>query len=422
MSEISKLEDERNTLSALDSLVSDFEGTGDLERLEDRLCEFNLFEALGAVNAELRHSSLLAWVFNPNGSHGFGDAIVKRLLQRALIARPPAAGLTPVDLDLMDLSDLEVRREWSEIDILLTSRTNRFAVAIENKIGAAESKGQLEKYRKRVESEFNQSKNELEWHHLFIFLTIDGQQSTDENYVPMSYLQVIELLDSAINNRGKSVRADVAMTISHYIQMMRRHHMEDSDLIGLARKIYIKHRDAFDFIFDHRPDAWSDTRENLLDLLSKHPSIVIDKSTKRTVVIRFVPESWSKWKVQLSQGIGWKGQESDQFLLCEIRPDTKRERARLQVVLGPGPKEIREAIILQIRQAGIYKYAHSPQWTTVLTKAWRQLQNEDGLSNPEQNAKTILNDINEFLANESMNILTALDKAFGSSAITQLNA
>jgi hypothetical protein len=52
----------------------------DLEELEALLDQFNIFEALGAVRVELRHSDFLSFLLNPHQSHGLGDTLVKRLL------------------------------------------------------------------------------------------------------------------------------------------------------------------------------------------------------------------------------------------------------------------------------------------------------------------------------------------------------
>ena len=61
-------------LEALEALVVD---NPDLERLEALLDEFNIFEAIGAVRVELRHSDFLAFLLNPTQNHGLGDAFVK---------------------------------------------------------------------------------------------------------------------------------------------------------------------------------------------------------------------------------------------------------------------------------------------------------------------------------------------------------
>lgn len=408
---VEAIKDQAAILDALNRFVSDFDGTGDLERLEDALSEFNLFVALGAVNAELKHSNFLAWLFDPNGSHGLGDIIIKRLLQRTLFDHTRNAHVSPVSLDIMDLSDLEVRREWSEIDILLISQENNLAIVIENKIGASESSGQLKKYRERVARDFPNESDGGEWKHILIFLTVEGDQASDENYATLSYAAVIDLLDAIRENRADSISSDVAMAIQHYIQMMRRHHMEDSELIGLARRIYLKHRPALDFIFDHRPDAWSETREKLLERLSKNQSLAIDPSTDRRVLIRFRPRSWSPWETYLSRGTGWAAQGSNQILLCEIKPNTKRENARIQMVLGPGPKDIRDAIFSSMKSGGVYSQGYYPLWTTLLVRPWRSLQN-DAETNPQLSAQNLLKDIDSFLADDCPRVEMALSKAF----------
>lgn len=411
-SSIEGIKDQAAILDALNRFVSDFDGAGDLERIEDALSDFNLFVALGAVNAELKHSNFLAWLLNPNGSHGLDDLIVKRLLQRTLFDHTHKAAISPVSLDLMNFSDLEVRREWSEIDILLVSSENRLVVAIENKISASESAGQLKKYAERISKDFPDKNGD--WRHLFIFLTIEGDQASDENYATLSHSAVIDLLEAIKKNRADSISPDVALVIQHYIKMMRRHHMEDSELIELARRIYVKHRPALDFIFEHKPDAWSETRENLLKQLSGYQALSVDPSTSKRVLIRFRPQSWLPWEAQLSQGTGWVTQGSNQILLCEIKPNTKRESARIQLVLGPGPKDVRDAIFSSVKSEGIYNQGFYPLWTTLLNKPWRSLQGENG-TNPAQNAQNLLKDIDNFLTDDSPRIEAALNKAFPKS-------
>ena len=43
-----------------------------LERLEDLLADFNLFDVLGIARAEVQHSAFLAWLLDPRGSQAFG--------------------------------------------------------------------------------------------------------------------------------------------------------------------------------------------------------------------------------------------------------------------------------------------------------------------------------------------------------------
>jgi hypothetical protein len=81
----------------------------DLERLEALLDRFNVFEAIGAVRQEVRHSDFLAFLLDPQQSHGLGDLFATRLLQRSLRTAPATVeSVTPIDLELWNLATLEV--------------------------------------------------------------------------------------------------------------------------------------------------------------------------------------------------------------------------------------------------------------------------------------------------------------------------
>lgn len=94
---------------ALESFVVEH---ADLETLEGLLERFNIFEAVGVVRQELFHSDFLAFLLDPRQNHRLGDAFVRRLLQKILIAASDfAPPLSPVHLDSWDLGRLAVRRE-----------------------------------------------------------------------------------------------------------------------------------------------------------------------------------------------------------------------------------------------------------------------------------------------------------------------
>src|SRR5688572_19310271 len=129
---------------ALESFVVD---NPDLERLESLLEQFNLFEALGAVHVEVRHSAFLSFLLTPSENHGLGDMFVKRLLQKALTTSTgQSLPITLIDLDIWDLDETIVLREWQNIDILLIDERNQLVVILENKIHSGEHDEQLQRY------------------------------------------------------------------------------------------------------------------------------------------------------------------------------------------------------------------------------------------------------------------------------------
>lgn len=93
-----------------------------LEELNAKLAEFNIFNVLNIQQKEIRHSNTLAWLLNPTESHGLGDRFLKRFLSRLLIENDEVdVSLSPAKVELFDFDDVEVNREWRNIDILVRS-------------------------------------------------------------------------------------------------------------------------------------------------------------------------------------------------------------------------------------------------------------------------------------------------------------
>jgi len=78
--------DETAARAALERFVVENE---DLLALEERIGRFNIFDALGVVRAEIRHSNFLAWLLDPLESHGQGALFLKALLMDLLRHTPP---------------------------------------------------------------------------------------------------------------------------------------------------------------------------------------------------------------------------------------------------------------------------------------------------------------------------------------------
>src|SRR5437870_4902030 len=125
---------DRDAIVALERFVVDNE---ELLALESLIGKFNIFDALGIARWEIRHSNFLAFILDPAESHGQGQLFLKALLMDLLKATPAdLRPLSPIELDGTDLRGVEVKREWKNIDLLITCKEPRFAVVIENKVGS----------------------------------------------------------------------------------------------------------------------------------------------------------------------------------------------------------------------------------------------------------------------------------------------
>ena len=67
----------------------------------------------------------------------------------------------------------------------------------------------------------------------------------------------------------ETLNSEIVMVLEHYVQMLRRHIVSDSDVAELCRSIYQKHRQALDLIFKYRPDQQMLIREYVKTLISQ---------------------------------------------------------------------------------------------------------------------------------------------------------
>jgi hypothetical protein len=235
----------------------------ELEQLESLLAEFNIFEAIGAVRQELRHSDFLAFLLDPAQNHGLGDIFLKKFLMHVLVDadNPP---LTAEQIDIANLQGAIVEREQSDIDILIHDPTNRLVCAIENKIDAVESLGQLDRCRQIVEQEFSGYQT------IFIYLTPEGREPADDShsaYIPFTYNSIAEMVDSLYQTEEFTTKSEPQILMAHYVKMLRRHIVSDSEIAELCRKIYSKHQRALDLIFEHRPDLQLEIANKLKEII-----------------------------------------------------------------------------------------------------------------------------------------------------------
>ncbi len=256
--------DPTNEVSPADALQA-FVLDDDLERLEDLLAEFNLFDVLKIERKEVQHSALLAWLLDPRGSHGLRDYFLRRFLSEAAVeARDRGiADVTPLDVAGWKLSNVrvETERHFSDVrhdyldvqhnylDILLTDTTDGFACLVENKIGSGEHSNQLSKYLRIVEREH---KGLVPFP---IYLTPDGRKpgrvEDAERYVPLGYGTVFDLVERTLRACDSHMERDVAFFLEHYARTLRRYVVSgSSDTYELALRIHNAHPKAIKFIND----------------------------------------------------------------------------------------------------------------------------------------------------------------------------
>ncbi len=258
----------------------------ELLQLEERIGRFNIFDALGIVNAEIRHSKFLAWLLDPNESHGQGPLFLKAFLMDLFRQSPlELRAINPVKIDGAELRGVDIRREWRHIDILITCEDPKFVIAIENKVGSKEHSKQLERYRKAVKEKFG------DIHNQFVFLTRDGDEPTDEDWTVYTYEDIHRVLLRARNTNATSIGDDVLAFLDHYIRLIGSRFMDDPKIDELCQTIYKNHRAAIEMIVERTKVGRSELLGALEDLIrSDKDRWVFINSTSRSIAL--IPRQW----------------------------------------------------------------------------------------------------------------------------------
>ena len=182
-----------------------------------------------------------------------------------------------------DLDDAVVYRERDNIDLLVEINSLNLVVVIENKIDAKAGEGQLERYRSIVDARYPKHRK------LHIFLTPRGLDPEHSAYCTMSYVKLADIMDNLSYETGQSGAAESALIIRHYVEMLRRHIVPDNKLRELAARLYERHAEALDFIFESRPQQ-AGILAALTSRIETAAGLVVDSQSPNC--LRLLPKAW----------------------------------------------------------------------------------------------------------------------------------
>jgi len=352
----------------------------DFDNLDLGLKNPNIFQILRISKTEIRHSNFLAWLLDPKESHKLGDIFLKRFL-REVFSSEKFQDLDQVDVEGMDLSKVEIYREWNNIDLLI--KIDEVVVCVENKILSKEHSNQLSKYKLIVENQFPNLKK------TFIYLNPEGESSENEtdSYQPISYSFIIDSLERIISVYGESLNIQVRYYINDYITIIKRELMGTDKLTELSKKIYTNHKEIFDFIYDHKPDV--------LDRLSRIMKEEISKrgwelgSESRTY-IRFLSSPIKEFIYYNNKSNGWRKKES---FLFEIVIYPRTNKFNFKTVISPSDESYDTTRLEEIlRSIDGFRAPTGKKWLVNVDKKEKFIYDEI----PSMTDEEISNSVNNF--------------------------
>lgn len=228
--------------------------SSDFKELEAKLesREPNLWQILDISHKEVLISRFLAWALNPKEQHSFKAQFLKRLVIETLRAdENKRTNLSPVEIDVMDLSEAEVEREnrlkrRSRCDIVIHCQKNGFLCVIENKVGAKESDEQTKHY---YEDSFSAYPEDKYPRRVYIFLSPYLVPAKCENFISLSYQEILTAIEGLLSEYH--VTELERFLLVQFQESVKRSIAMDKNTRELVNAIYEVHGSVIKFIYDN---------------------------------------------------------------------------------------------------------------------------------------------------------------------------
>lgn len=208
----------------------------------------NIFKAAGLAKQEIKHSNLLSFYLSPNEDHGLEAEFIKCLETRIPLKDDSQYRIHRLHCMLEGFSDIQTLREYMNVDILAYSRKHKYLWAIESKIQAQQGGDQLSNYKVKLNSRFPDFQKQL------LYLTVDGEEPNDPEWVSISWNDVYESLCEAHKRKSGDLSTIQSLLISQYLDLIKMEILMDSEneqLVDMCRQIYTEHKGALDLIFKY---------------------------------------------------------------------------------------------------------------------------------------------------------------------------
>lgn len=223
-----------------------------LAQISAHLSRFNPIRVMRMERMEIRHSAILAWLLNPQESHGLSDQFLKAFLGEALRGQASLGFPTALDVVRADLRKAQIRREWQNIDILIHLPEEGWAFVVENKFDSRQHSGQLTRYIEKVQTLIQHDERELTVRG--IFLTLHDEEPADPRYAPINYDMICEILPEVLTREAHSLTVEAKTFLNHYVEILEEElgrSQQRTEMEKLARELYREHKKVLDFVIEH---------------------------------------------------------------------------------------------------------------------------------------------------------------------------
>lgn len=241
------------SIKELTELIAD----KDFIALQKDISKFTPFDVLKLKSHEIRHSNVLAWLFNPYESHKLDNEFLRLFLYLLSQNTDSDEQVKTINEALVRFYknsnyQITVRRESESkgkkrVDLKIKCSINRkvdLIILIENKIYAKQGKDQLKDYleHERIENPLALI--------LPVFLTLDEDDTPDDKrYYHITYDLIVNILETIILVAEKNnAEIDAINFIKYYKKSLEELLGMNTETQNLAKELYKKYKTAIDYI------------------------------------------------------------------------------------------------------------------------------------------------------------------------------
>lgn len=254
----------------------------DLEELEFNDKRFNPLKVLKTGKYEIRHSSFLAWLFNPKANHEAGSYFLDSLISLLSIDSEEKMRIL-----LSDHSDTIVRTENNNRDIEITNKEEQWSIIIENKfLSGLSGPNQLLRYYEAATEEFD-------FEPIFLFLSPNSRllpsATSGEKYQQITYHDISKIILEARESLKLTEKID--QFLLYYLEnlMERRMTTKKTKAQKIAEEIYFHHKSAIDYIVANKPVINRESNASIVESFLYHDPNYTLITPGNHAYIRFLP-------------------------------------------------------------------------------------------------------------------------------------
>jgi len=231
----------------------------ELSEINNNLMAFNILEITGMGHQEIKHSTILGWLFD-DSEHNLEYKILDEFLKKVVLKNENNEKIETLKeyIYLSHKQDLNIYREKDNIDLLVVDENNKVVITIENKVFATERKdgkdgGQLQKYKDILDKKYND-----DYQKYFIFLTInlEGPSKGNKNWMIANHQMITDTIEEIIkNNQDLSIKAKIIF--ESYVDLLKRKKIvENKNIKELCEKVWNEpsYKQALEVLFNYKPN------------------------------------------------------------------------------------------------------------------------------------------------------------------------